>query len=113
MESEVKALPEGCDPNQWHWCEKCGALVGIGMWPMCKGRQEDHGPVVGKSSVFPFETQHINGRPMVIESLHHLRQVERQYGVMLSAFSRDKSKWNDTHNEQMPRFRGNDLEYRD
>lgn len=94
-------------------CDKCGRILEIGDFPFCKGDQTDHGPVYAKGSGFPFETSHINGRPMQIESLHHLRQVERQYGVVLTAFSNNKSNWNDSVGRDLPRFRGNNLEYRD
>lgn len=58
-------------------------------------------------SVFPFTTPHISpdGKPMVIESMGHLRAVEKQYGVVLPAFS--KNNINDTDPvKDPPRYRG-------
>lgn len=95
-------------------CERCGTELQIGMHPFCHGKPEDHGvSIITKGAGFPFETPHVNGKPMVIESLHHLRQVERQYGVVLTAFSNNKSNWNDSVGRDLPRFRGNNLEHRD
>lgn len=95
-------------------CDRCGTVLEIGMHPFCRGKAEDHGvSVMVKGAGFPFETKHINGKPMVIESLHHLRSVEKQYGVVLTAFSNNRSNWNDNIRGDLPRFRGNDLEYRD
>lgn len=34
-------------------CEKCGGEYGIGDFPFCKGRPEDHGPMTGFDD--PFE----------------------------------------------------------
>jgi len=58
------------------------------------------------SSVFPFTTTHIDplGREMTITSMDHLRRVERQYGVVLSAFSNDPS--NPDAIKDPPRYRG-------
>lgn len=59
-----------------------------------------------KTGVFPFVTPHIDadGRPMVIEDLGHLRRVEREYGVTLTAFSQNPS--NPAHIQDAPNYRG-------
>lgn len=91
-------------------CEKCGAELEIGMFPFCRGREVDHGPVPSKTSVFPFEARHVtpDGKPIVINDIAHLRKVEREYGVVLTAFSREKGNWDyaNTQREELPRYRG-------
>lgn len=64
-------------------------------------------------SVFPFTTNHIDplGKPMTIESMGHLRSVEKQYGVVLSAFS--KANVNDISPiADLPRYRGQDDDFK-
>lgn len=93
-------------------CERCHQVLEIGMYPYCKGDPKDHGTVfVGKSSVFPFECPHVNGKPMVIESMHHLRQVEKQYGVVFSSFSKSNVRDLDPIRD-LPRYRGDDPDTR-
>jgi hypothetical protein len=41
------------------------------------------------SNIFPFTVNHVDGKPMVINDLQHLRQVEQRHGVVFSAFSKD------------------------
>lgn len=62
--------------------------------------------------VFPFTVNHVDGKPMVIESLHQLRTIERDYGVVFSAFSRDN--WQDCSpvDANLPKFRGDDEDIR-
>jgi hypothetical protein len=50
-------------------------------------------PVPG--SMFPFVTTHLDGHPIEVKSLWHLRQLERQYGVQNFAFNEDEKKWNE------------------
>lgn len=58
-------------------------------------------------NIFPFTVPHVNGKPMEITSMHHLRQVERNYGVAFSAFNK-----NNIHDldplKDVPKFRGNE-----
>lgn len=51
----------------------------------------------GTTGVFPFTSTHIDGRgtPICVESISHLRQIEKQYGVALTAFSQNASNMND------------------
>jgi predicted nucleic acid-binding Zn ribbon protein len=65
-----------------------------------------------KSAVFPFVTKHIDskGRPMTIESMGHLRQVEKDYGVVLSAFSNELNNSVDSIKDP-PTYRGWDREH--
>jgi hypothetical protein len=66
---------------------------------------------IGRSAVFPFTVNHVDGKPMVIESLNQLRSVEKQYGVVFSAFS--KGNINDLDDiSGLPRFRGDDEDVR-
>lgn len=64
-------------------------------------------------AVFPFTTNHIDpdGKPMTIESMGHLRSVERQYGVVLSAFSKDNVK-DVAPIKDLPRYRGWEPEFK-
>jgi hypothetical protein len=50
---------------------------------------------------------HVDGKPMRIESLHHLRQVENKYGVVFSAFSHASAN-NPDNIKNPPRYRGDD-----
>jgi hypothetical protein len=61
-----------------------------------------------KTGLFPFETTHLDGKgtKIVVESLHHLRQLERQHGVKATAFSDHQSKWDDPlHQSDLPQSR--------
>lgn len=93
-------------------CEKCGTELQIGMYPFCKGTSDGHGSMSHtKNALFPFETKHVDGKPMVIESLNHLRKVERDFGVTFSAFS--KANHRDLDDIQgVPRYRGDDEDTR-
>ena len=64
-------------------CQTCGA--DLTMLHLSSGR------IYGKSAVFPYTTTHVSGdgRPVTVESLGHLRQLERRYGVCFSGFSQD------------------------
>jgi hypothetical protein len=55
--------------------------------------------------VFPFVTPHISGKPIEVQSLSHARRLERQYGVVLSAFSQDPCRQTDGIRD-LPTFRG-------
>jgi hypothetical protein len=80
-------------------CEDCGGTLTV--LPLSQPTRRYVG------AVFPFSTNHIDpkGRPMVIESLGHLRSVEKAYGVVLPAFS--KSNINDMDPiKDPPRYRG-------
>ena len=57
------------------------------------------------SGVFPFEVNHVTGKPMTIESLAHLRKVERDYGVAFSAFNKDNINDLDPIKD-VPRYKG-------
>ena len=80
-------------------CKTCGGSVE--MTPnLASGRT--------KTAVFPFVTPHIDadGKPMTITDIGHLRQVERDYGVVLSAFSNEPS--NSDAICDLPRYRGDE-----
>lgn len=71
-------------------------------------RSDEHArPFIGVS--FPFTTPHIDphGRPITVESMGHLRSLERQYGVVLTAFSNTNL---DDHIPNPPRYRGWEVE---
>ncbi len=64
-----------------------------------------------KSTIFPFTVPHVNGKPMEIRDITHLRQVEKDYGVAFSAFS--KSNINDLDEmKEVPVYRGDEFERR-
>lgn len=110
--------PETCPkcgglPWQCSDCDKCGAHVIIGMFPFCAGSPADHDSVlISKTAVFPFTVNHVDGKPMQIESLNHLRKVEKEYGVVFSAFSHASSDNTDPVARDLPRFRGEDEDVR-
>ena len=92
-------------------CDRCGTELEIGMFPFCKGTAESHGKPSGMRSgngVFPFTTTHVDGRPMTIGSLNELRKVERDYGVVFSAFSHGSSNNVDPVDRNLPQYRGDD-----
>lgn len=64
-----------------------------------------------KTAVFPFTTTHIdgNGTPIVVEDIGHVRRLEKQYGVVLSAFSQNPN--NPDHIQDLPRHRVGGREY--
>lgn len=94
-------------------CDKCGTELEIGMYPFCKGNVSDHGVTHSKSTVFPFMAPHVapDGKPMVIESITHLRRVEREYGVAFSAFNNNENNSVDPLKGNLPRYRGEDADF--
>jgi len=93
-------------------CEQCGTELFIGAFPFCRGNPENHGKYLTKSGngIFPYVTTNVNGKPMQIESLHHLRKIEKQYGVVFSAFSHASSNNVDPVDKNLPKYRGDDAE---
>lgn len=59
----------------------------------------------GKTGIFPYTTTHISGdgSPVTVESLGHLRSLEKRYGVMVHAFSQNPS--NSDSPRDLPRHR--------
>lgn len=79
-------------------CEKCGV-----QFHLAPSRLNTL-----NTTVFPFTTTHVDGKPMTIESLHQLRKVENDYGVVFSAFS--KNNINDLDGmKDLPKYRGDDM----
>lgn len=78
-------------------CERCGGILDV--LPLSFAVQ-------GKTAAFPFDCPHVtgDGRPLRVESLGHLRQIERRYGVVFSAFSQNPS--NPADIKDPPRYRG-------
>lgn len=81
-------------------CEKCGGEYGIGDFPFCKGRKEDHGPMSGFDDAFePYidvqlldkkdprctETNHLGMRGVMINSRSErralMKEKDLQYGT--------------------------------
>ena len=81
-------------------CVRCGGALAM-LERSNEGQRRQTG------AVFPFTTPHIDpkGRPMTIESMGHLRQVERNYGVILSVFSNEHNNSVD-HIKDPPIYRG-------
>lgn len=61
-------------------------------------------PRAAAHNVFPFVAEHLAGQP-VINSLHHLRQVERAQGVDSVAFNMDSARWNQPPQQRTARER--------
>lgn len=102
-------------------CEACKSLdqnVVCSMYtpppcPTCGGerliaptsvRKWDHG-------IFPFTVNHVDGKPMVITDMAHLRSVENSYGVAFSAFNKDNIHDLDGLKDT-PKYRGDDPGFR-
>ena len=66
----------------------------------------------GAYMAFTFMTPHVSGKPMIINDIGHLRQVERDYGVVLTAFSNEPSNGSDGPMQDLPRYRGDDIKRR-
>lgn len=64
-----------------------------------------------RTPIFPFSCNHVDGKPMVIESMAHLRSVERTYGVAFSAFNKDNINDLDPLKD-VPKYRGDDIRRR-
>jgi hypothetical protein len=97
-------------------CKQCNARQERFYWasagiPACTcGGELDMLPLdqlgtYRKTSIFPYDCPHVDGtgKPITIESLSHLRQVEKQYGVVFSAFSQNPS--NPDHIKDLPQHR--------
>lgn len=96
-------------------CEKCGKQQERFFWNASATPDCDCGGILqllplsnvitGKTGVFPFTSPHISGdgSPVVVESMGHLRQIEKQYGVVLSAFSQNRN--NPDHITDLPTHR--------
>jgi len=86
-------------------CESCGGTLTV--LPLAQPSRRYVG------SVFPFTTNHVDpdGKPMTIENMGHLRAVEKQYGVVLSAFSQ-RSVNDMTPIKDLPRYRGQDDDFK-
>lgn len=85
-------------------CESCDGTLSV--LPLSQPSRRFVG------AVFPFTTTHVDpdGKPMTIESMGHLRAVEREYGVVLSAFS--KASNNDlTPIKDLPRYLAQDEKF--
>lgn len=80
-------------------CEACGLTqeryYGPGVDPACAcGGRLEMLPLsarISKTAVFPYVHPHLtgDGKPVVVESLGHLRALERKYGKVVHAFSQD------------------------
>ncbi len=70
--------------------------------------------VTYKSNVFPFESRHVtpDGKPLIIESMKHLRDVEKSHGVVFSAFNNNLNNSIDPLSGELPRYRGGDEDFR-
>jgi hypothetical protein len=99
-------------------CQSCHLVqerfYGPAVTPQCRdcGGDLDMMPLsstLPKTSVFPFITPHIDpdGKPMIINDIGHLRRVEKQYGVVLTAFSHNPN--NPDAIRDLPRYRGEDI----
>lgn len=46
-------------------------------------------------TTFPFSTQNVNGEPITVNSLRHLRKLEREHGVQFHAYNVDEKNFGD------------------
>ena len=84
------------------------SMYSIPACPQCGGeRYLAPSGSIRKSGIFPFTLNHVDGFPMEIRDITHLRQVEKQYGVAFSAFNKDNVRDLDPLKE-VPRYRGED-----
>lgn len=68
------------DSQTW-LCEKCGATVGIGDFPLCRGSQSDHGAWVGaEEPLTPYEDFDLTSEPgsITISSRGDRRRIMRE-----------------------------------
>lgn len=95
-------------------CDKTAENVQCSMYDIpkceCGGERFLTSSRMGRSTMFPFTLNHVDGKPMTIESLHHLRQVEKSYGVVFSAFNKDNVNDVDPIRNP-PRYRPNGRDY--
>lgn len=79
-------------------CADCGQTGGRMTW---KGddryvHTEGCGGQIGEArgeKAFPFTTNHITGKPVVVENLRQLRKLESQHGLANIAFNENRSNW--------------------
>lgn len=97
-------------------CNAAFANVGCSMYdipacPDCGGeRRLAPSASIKRSTVFPFTVNHVDGKPMEIRDLQHLRHVEKTYGVAFSVFSKDNI--NDMDNlRSVDKYRGEDAPF--
>jgi hypothetical protein len=83
-------------------CAVCQRTVYRATWRPALGMvctECDHPALLAKvpGSMFPYVTTHLDpdGKPVVIQSLRHLRQLEREYGKHSWAFNMDEKHWGD------------------
>ena len=85
---------EGC---RWHTEAKGGQFTLIGGKMICPDCLSSlrNGPAITDSckSACEFTTTHFNGQPIEVKGLHHLRQLEKQFGVSNVAANYDKGNW--------------------
>jgi hypothetical protein len=60
------------------------------------------------TGLFPHVTTHLtgDGKPIQVDSLSHLRKLEKQYGVIVHQFSNNRG--NPDSPRDLPKFRGGD-----
>jgi hypothetical protein len=65
-----------------------------------------------KTAIFPYTTTHISGdgKPVTVESIGHLRSLEKRYGVSVSGFSQNPN--NPDSPRDLPEQRPGGEEYR-
>lgn len=60
-------------------CTSCGHYMNV------------HIAGIIRTNIFPYVTTHLGGTPTTIDSLHHLRTLERTEGFVAPAFSQNRS----------------------
>lgn len=59
--------------------------------PGCKTMSDERRD--GARSTFPFTTTMLDGRETTVQSLGHLRRLEREHGVNSVAYNNNESNW--------------------
>lgn len=59
-----------------------------------------------KLTTFPFTTAHVDGSERVVNSLYHLRQLEREHGVQSAAYNMEESSFRDAPQQRYSSERG-------
>lgn len=91
---------------RWHSERKGGRFVSFGKDTFCEECARVRGTMGSCKNLWEFETTNLNGEKVQVKSLSHLRQLEREHGVVSVAANYESRHWNEP-----PQTR-TDLQYR-
>lgn len=81
-----------------------------GKW-FCEDCAEIQGVMNAGKDLWNFTTKHLNGEPIKIKNLAHLRQLEKQFGVSNQAANYDERHWDVTPTQHNSQYMGNPREF--